>query len=92
MVLPSPRSIVISPVARTDGTLNEKALRWADVRLAEAAEEDAQHRVGVGGGADRGAHVGAHALLVDGDHRRQPVEHVDVRPRRVGMNPWTKAL
>src|SRR5579863_5318853 len=26
----------------------------ADVRLSEPAEQDAQHRVGVGGGADRG--------------------------------------
>jgi hypothetical protein len=32
--------------------LNEKALRRADVRLAEAAEEHPQHGVGVGGRAD----------------------------------------
>ncbi len=54
----------------------------ADVRLAKPAEEDAQHRVGVGGGADGGAGVGTHPLLVDDDRRRQPVEHVDVRPRQ----------
>ena len=52
------------------------------MRLAEPAEEDAQHRVGVGRGADGGAGVGAHPLLVDDDRRRQPVEHVDVRPRQ----------
>ena len=52
------------------------------MRLPEPAEEDAQHRVGVGGGADRGAGVGAHPLLVDDDRRRQPVQHVDLRPRQ----------
>ena len=53
-----------------------------DVGLPETAEEHAQHRVGVGGGADGGADVGAHPLLIDDDRRRQPVEHVDVRPRQ----------
>src|SRR5665811_1025249 len=52
----------------------------ADVRLPESAEEDAQHRVGVGGGADRGAGVGTHPLLVDDDRCRQPFEYVDLRP------------
>ena len=52
----------------------------ADVRLAEAAEQHPQHRVGVGGGADRRAGVGAHPLLVDDDRGRQPVEHVDLGP------------
>ena len=37
---------------------------------------------GVGGGADRGAGVGAHPLLVDDDRGRQPVEHVDLGPRQ----------
>ena len=54
----------------------------ADVRLREPAEEDPQHRVGVGRGADRRARVGAHPLLVDGDRSREPVEHVDVGPRQ----------
>ena len=54
----------------------------ADVRLPEAAEQDAQHRVGVGGCADRGAGVGAHALLVDADRGRQPFEYVDLGPRQ----------
>ena len=62
------------------------------MRLPEPAEEDAQHRVGVGGGADSGAGVGAHPLLVDDDRGRQPFEHVDLGPRRVGMKPCTKAL
>ena len=52
------------------------------MRLPEPAEEDAQHRVGVGGGADGGAGVGAHPLLVDDDRRRQPFEYVDLRPRQ----------
>ena len=52
----------------------------ADLRLPEPAEEDAQHRVGVGGGADRGARVGAHPLLVDEDRGRQPFEDVDLGP------------
>jgi hypothetical protein len=46
------------------------------VRLADAAEQDPQHRVGVGDGADRRARVGAHPLLVHEDRGRQPVEHV----------------
>jgi hypothetical protein len=73
-----PRSTVIAPAPLTEGTLNENALRGADVRLAEAAEQDPQHRVGVGDGADRRARVGAHPLLVDDDRGGQPVEHVDV--------------
>ena len=52
----------------------------ADLRLPDPAEEDAQHRVGVGGGADRGARVGAHPLLVDEDRGRQPFEDVDLGP------------
>ena len=60
----------------------------ADVRLPEAAEEDPQHRVGVGGRADRRAGVGAHPLLVDDDRRRQPVQNVDLRPRQC----WHEAL
>ena len=62
------------------GDVERERLRRADVRLPEPAEQDAQHRVGVGGGADGGAGVGAHPLLVDDDRRRQPVEHVDVGP------------
>ena len=64
------------------GDVEGERLGRADLRLAEPAEEDAQHRVGVGGGADRGAGVGAHPLLVDDDRRRQPVEHVDLGPRQ----------
>jgi hypothetical protein len=52
----------------------------ADVRPPESAEEDAQHRVGVGGGADRGAGVPAHPLLVDDDRGRQPLQYVDLGP------------
>ena len=82
VVVLSPRSTVIPPLPWAEATLKEYAPGRADVRLPEPAEEDAQHRVGVGGGADRGARVGAHPLLVDDDRRRQPVEHVDVGPRQ----------
>ncbi len=57
--------------------------RRADVRLPEPAEEDPQHRVGVGGGADGGAGVGAHPLLVDDDRGGQSLEHIDLRPRQL---------
>src|SRR5579859_7584798 len=70
-VVLAPRSIVIPPLPRTEGVLKENA-------LAEPAEEDAQHRIGVGGGADRGAHVDTHPLLIDDDRGRQPLENVDL--------------
>ena len=54
----------------------------ADVRLPDPAEEDAQHRVGVGGGADGGSWVRAHPLLVDDDRRRQAFQDVDLRTRQ----------
>ena len=54
----------------------------ADVRLAEAAEQHPQQRVGVGHRADRGSGVGAHALLVDQDRGRQPFQDVDLGPRQ----------
>ena len=69
--------------ARSDrGDVEGERVGRADVRLPEPAEQDAQHRVGVGGGADRGAGVGAHPLLVDDDRGRQPFEHVDLGPRQ----------
>ena len=58
--------------------------RRADVGVAEPAEEDAEHGVGVGGGADGRARVGAHPLLVDDDRRRQPLEVVHVGPGEAG--------
>jgi hypothetical protein len=64
------------------GDVEGERLGRADVRLPEPAEQDAQHRVGVGGGADRGAGVGPHPLLVDDDRGRQPLEHVDLGPRQ----------
>ena len=51
------------------------------MRLAEPAEEDAQHRARVGGGTDGGASVGAHPLLVDDDRGSQTFEHIDLGPR-----------
>ncbi len=53
-----------------------------DMGLPEAAEQQAQQGIRVGRGPDRGADVGAHALLVHDDRRRQPLERVDVRPRQ----------
>ena len=41
------------------GDVEGERLGRADLRLAEPAEEDAQHRVGIGDGADRRAGVGA---------------------------------
>jgi hypothetical protein len=76
------RSTVTAPRPLIDATLKENALGEPMCGLPEPAEEDAQHRVGVGGGADRGAGVGAHPLLVDDDRRRQPVEDVDLGPRQ----------
>ena len=43
------------------GDIEGERVGRADVRLSEPAEEDAQHRVSVGGGAHRGTGVGAHA-------------------------------
>ena len=68
------------PTGRHRGDVERVGVGRADVRLPEPAEEDPQHRVGVGGGADRGPGVGAHAFLVDDDRGRQPVEDVDVGP------------
>ena len=77
----APRSIVIAPEAVTDGTLKEYALgepmcgcpsRLKTIRsiaLASVAVPTVER------GFD------AHALLVDDDRRRQPLEHVDLRAR-----------
>ncbi len=64
------------------GDVEGERVGRADVRLPEPAEEDAQHRVGVGGGTDGGARVGAHPLLIDDDRGRQPFEHIDLGPRQ----------
>ena len=53
---------------------------WADMRLAQAAEQDPQHRVRVGGGADGRARVRAHPLLVHDDRRAQVAQGINVRP------------
>jgi hypothetical protein len=52
------------------------------MRLPEPAEEDAQHRVSVGGGADRGSGIGTHPLLVDDDRGGQAGERVDIGARQ----------
>ena len=77
-----PFSVVMTPLALRVGTLKENAVGGPTYGFAEPAEQDPQHRVGVGGGADRGARVGAHPLLVDDDRRRQALEQVDLGPRQ----------
>jgi len=70
------------PTDRPDrGDVEGERAGRADVRLPEPAEEDAQHRVRIGGGADGRAGVGDHSLLVDDDRGRQPFEQVDLGPR-----------
>ena len=89
VMLNSRRSLTVLPSAldrhracsADRGDVERERLRGADVRLAEPAEQDAQHRPGVGGGADRRAGIGTHALLVDDDRGRQPFEDVDFGPR-----------
>ena len=77
-----PRSMVTAPAPLIEATLKENAWGEPMCGCAEPAEQDPQHRVGVGGGADRGAGVGAHPLLVDDDRGGQPVEDVDLGPRQ----------
>src|SRR5829696_3886408 len=68
--------------AGAGGQVEAVVERRPGTRLAEPAEDDPQHRVGVGGGAHSGAGVGAHPLLVDDDRRCQPLQQVDLRPRQ----------
>jgi hypothetical protein len=63
------------------GDIEGKCRGRPDVRLAEPAEEDPEHGVGVSGSAHRGAWVCSHPLLVNDDRRREPFEEIDVRPR-----------
>ena len=51
-----------------------------DPRLADAAEQDPQHYVGVRRCADRRADIPAHPLLVDDDRGGQPAQHIDFGP------------
>ena len=62
------------------GHVERVRVRRTDVRRAETAEEDAQHRVGIGRSADGRSRVGTHPLLVDDDGGGQSVEPVDVWP------------
>jgi hypothetical protein len=60
--------------------VERERLRRSEVRPAEAAEQDPQHRVRVRHRPYRRARVRAQALLVDDDRRREAVEDVDVGP------------
>ena len=75
-----PSRSVIAPTRADRRDVEGEGVGRADVRLAEAAEQHPQHRVGVGRRADRRAGVGAHPLLVDDDRGRQPFQHVDLGP------------
>jgi len=48
------------------------------MRLRDAAEQHPEKRIRVRGGAQRRAHVGSQALLVDDDRSRQAVQLVDL--------------
>ena len=66
------------PRAADGRHIEREGLRRTDMGLPEAAEQDAQHGIGVGRGAHGRPDVGPHALLVDDDGGCQPFEHVDV--------------
>ncbi len=59
----------------------------SDVRLSEAAEEDAQEGVGIGRRAHGGTDVGTDPLLVDDDGRREPFQNVHVGPPQTRHEP-----
>ena len=72
------------PARRAGGDVEGERRRRADVRCSQPAEQDSQHRVGVGRRAHGGARVGPHPLLVDDDRRREALEAVDIGPREIG--------
>ena len=63
-----------------------------DVRLPEPAEQDAQHRVGVGRGADRGSRVGTHLFWSTTIAVVSPSRTSTSGRASVGMKPCTKVL
>lgn len=75
--------------------VEREAVRLPDIRLAEPREQQPQVGPAVGGRADRRPCVAADPPLVDDDHRRQPVDVLDLRTfplrqpvpreRRVGL-------
>ena len=68
------------PAARDRRDVEGERLGSADVRLADPAEHDPQHRARVRHRADGGTDVGAHPLLVEDDRGRQAFERIDVGP------------
>jgi hypothetical protein len=73
------RSPTLASGAPPGGLVEAVVERRSGARHTEAAEEDPQHRVGVGGGAHRGPGICAHPFLVDHDRGGQPLEQVHVR-------------
>jgi hypothetical protein len=84
---PLPRVGRHHPARLPGGDVEREGGGRADVGIPDAAEQDPQHGVGVGGGADRRTGVGAHPLLVDDDCRGQALEHVDFGTGHGGHEP-----
>ncbi|MFC5039894.1 hypothetical protein [Ornithinimicrobium kibberense] len=68
------------PAAGRGGQVEGEGRGRPDVRLGQPAEDHAQVGEGVGGGADRGAGVGADALLVDDDGGGEVLQVVHLGP------------
>ena len=66
------------PRARDRRHVERERLRRADVRLADATEQQPQHGVHVGRGADGRTGVGAHAFLIDDDRGADVLERIDL--------------
>src|SRR5690606_23974646 len=75
------------PLAADRRDVERERLWRTDVRLAEAAEQDAKHRVRVRSRTHRRPHVGAHRVLIDDDGGRQTFQDVDVGPSEARHEP-----
>ncbi len=79
MGLPGPRSTVMAPAPWTVATLKEYACGGPYVGLAQSAEQNPQHRIGVWS-LFPGWSVGCRrCALIDDDRRGQAFEQVHVR-------------
>ncbi len=57
------------------------------MRGSQATEQDPQHRVDIGHGAEGGPRVGPEPFLIDDDRGGQAFENVDVGPTDIGHEP-----